>query len=285
MKFQEVANAIAGAGAPAEYVHFDSLTNEADGAMEKQIEDSIVALTKRAQDFSSNSDLWETLLALMEQTRIAASERRWIAARQSLTEATVLVNRAIASESLARVRVRLAFLPLAWFVFMFGLQSLIEWMARVGSTPTWVDMVYFQYLWMGMLGGTTVVLWGIVKHGTDMTFDRSYIIWYVFKPALGAIMGMLVVMTVQAGFLALSRGSSEVDLNHNISLWVLAFIGGFSERFFIKVIDRVVTSVLGGEKDSSPSGGQIFTKSRPREQTIQDTKTAGGTQNQPKAAK
>ena len=81
-----------------------------------------------------------------------------------------------------------------------------------------------------------------------MTFDRAYVIWYLLKPLLGAIMGVIAVLIVQAGFFALQ---GDLEIKHPTSLLVLAFIGGFSERFFIQTIDRVITSLLGGEKSAS----------------------------------
>jgi len=245
-KLEEVTNFLVGEAGPAEYVHVESLVQlDEDVEKQKQIDKVIEELTRRAQAFSSNQEFWVKLLALIEQVRIASSEKRWIAAQQTLTEASVLVNRAIGSQSLGRVRVRLAFAPVIWFLLLYGFQQLMLSLKKADGSYMLMTPEYFPYLWLGMLGGTTIVLWGIVKHGTDMTFDRAYVIWYLLKPLLGAIMGVVAVLIVQAGFFTLQ---GNLEIKNPTPLLVLSFIGGFSERFFIQVIDRVVTSLLGGEK-------------------------------------
>ena len=232
-----------------DYVQVESM-KEASGDVEKQkhIDKAIEELSRRAQTFSSNQEFWSKLLALLGMVRSATAEKKWIAAEQMLTEATVLVNRAISSQALGRVRVRLALAPLMWFVLLYGFQLLILSLRRSDGSYLLITPEYFPYLWLGMLGGTTIVLWGIVKHGVDMTFDRAYVIWYLLKPLLGAIMGVIAVLIVQAGFFALQ---GDLEIKHPTSLLVLAFIGGFSERFFIQTIDRVITALLGGEKSAS----------------------------------
>jgi hypothetical protein len=248
MKMRELLSRAIG---NAEYIHVPALSKEQnDTAQEQQIISAIAELTRRAEGFSSNEDFWAKLLSLFEQTRIAAAERRWIPTQQLLTEATVLVNRAIASESLRGTRLILAFAPIGWFVVMYCFQALMHWLSREASWLYVITPDYFQYMWVGMVGGTTIVLWGIVKHGTDMTFDRAFVVWYLFKPLLGAIMGVGVVLFVQSGFFTLQ---GNLDIKNNTPLLVLSFLAGFSERFFIQVIDRVVTTILGADKTSTSS--------------------------------
>ncbi|MBI5474140.1 MAG: hypothetical protein HY961_17530 [Ignavibacteriae bacterium] len=232
-----------------DYVQVESIKKASDDKeKQSQIEKAIEELSRRAQAFSSNQEFWNRLLALLGLVRTATNEKNWIPAQQMLTEATVLVNRAISSQALGRVRVRLALAPLIWFALLYGFQALTLSFRSPDGSYMLITPEYFPYLWLGMLGGTTIVLWGIVKHGVEMTFDRSYIIWYLLKPLLGAIMGVIAVLIVQAGYFALQ---GDVNVKHPTSLLVLAFIGGFSERFFIQTIDRVITALLGGEKGAS----------------------------------
>lgn len=257
MKLDSVKNFIAGTGT-ADYLHVGSIMEKGDAEKQAHIGKAVEELTKRAQAFSSNQELWAKLLVLLERIRVAANEKRWITAQQTLTEATVLVNRAIGSQALGRVRVRLAFAPLFWFLLLYGFQALMLSLKREDGSYMLMTPEYFPYLWLGMLGGTTIVLWGIVKHGTDMTFDHAYIIWYLLKPLLGAIMGVVAVLIVQAGFFTLQ---GNLDINNPTPLLVLSFVGGFSERFFIQILDRVITSLLGGEK-SQPQTIQVQMQDR-----------------------
>ena len=252
---QKISPFFVGESRLSEYISPERLTElTTDKEKENQIEKKLEELTKRAKEFSSNERFWTKLLALIEQVRLAVAEKRWIPAQQSLIEATVLVNRAIGSEALRRVRIWLALSPVGWFILLYALQRFMLWLGKLSSSFYLIAPEYFQYLWLGMLGGTTIVLWGIVKHSTEMNFDRVYIVWYLLKPALGAIMAVLVVLIIKAGFLTL-QGSTNIE--DTTPLLVLAFICGFSERFFIGVIDKVITSVLGGETSPPPQSPPV----------------------------
>lgn len=220
-----------------------------DEEKQNQIEKEIEGLIDRAKEFSSNKEFWTKLLTLIEQVRLAVVEKRWIPAQQSLTEAILLANRAIGSEALRFVRIGLAFIPLVWFVLFYSLQRLLEGLGEPESLFSTISHEYFQYIWLGMLGGTTMVFWGIVKHSTEMDFDPTYIIWYLLKPALGAITGVIVVLVVQAVFILLQ---GNLTINNTEPLLALALLGGFGERFFIRLIDRVITAILGVEKVPQP---------------------------------
>jgi hypothetical protein len=213
---------------------------------DKEFNDLVSEIVERAKNFSSNEAFWKKLLGLIERAQLAAYDQQWIDAQQSVTQAGVLVNRAIGSESLRKTRVRLVFAPFAWFLLLLLLDRLVSWLPTVGLTSYQIPAEYFRYLWMGMIGGTTIVWWGVVKHAKDLTFDSSFIIWYFLKPALGAVMGVVVVLVVQAGFVTLN---ASAPISNPTPLLVIAFIGGFSERFFINMIDKVVSAVLGGEQE------------------------------------
>lgn len=228
---------------------------------EKEFSDVVNEIVERAKSFSSNEEFWRKLLGLIERAQIAASDEQWIEAQQSVTQASVLVNRAIGSESLRSIRARLAFAPFFWFALLFLLDRFVSYLPSLGLTSYQIPAEFFHYLWMGMLGGTTIVWWGIVKHAKDLTFDSAFVIWYFLKPALGAIMGVVVVLVAQAGFVTLN---ANAPVSNQTPLLVIAFIGGFSERFFINMIDKVVTAVLGGEKESSePTPTAMKAKGRP----------------------
>jgi hypothetical protein len=212
---------------------------------EREFNELINAIVERAKNFSSNEEFWRKLLDMIEQAQVAAADGRWIEAQQSATQASVLVNRAIGSESLNGIRTRLAFAPFLWFFLLFFVDRIVSWLPSIGLTVYQIPAESFHYMWMGMLGGTTIVWWGIVKHAKDLTFDSAFVIWYFLKPALGAIMGVVVVLILEAGFVTLN---GNAPMSNRTPLLVVAFIGGFSERFFINMIDKVVSAVLGGDQ-------------------------------------
>jgi len=236
------------------------ILSESSSDEEKQnlIEKEIEGLMERAREFSSNTDFFIELLDLIDQVKFARAEKRWIRAQHVLAEAISLVNRAIRSEALRFIRLGLILTPLVWFVFFYNLQRFMEQLGKPESLFGLISQEYFQYIWLGMVGGTTVVLWGIVKHSAELDFNSVYIFSYLIKPGLGAIMGLMVVLVMQALLISLQ---GDLKINNTEPLLVLAFIGGFSERFIIGLLDRAITAILGGEKNSKPQA--TFVRSLP----------------------
>jgi hypothetical protein len=227
----------------------------ADDQNRKSLEAKIGELIGRAQNLSSSEILWSQLLPLIARARAAADQKNWSGAWQAVTEASVRLNRAVESENLRPLRLRL----LAGQVLIGHLQT------RYGLLG-FFNLGFFRYVWFGLLGGTTIFLWGIVKHSSEMNFDGSFLIWYLLKPLLGAIMGSVVVLFTLGGFLALKGDTAAAG---RTPLLILAFIGGFSERFFLRLVDRVVSSIfeggesgagsqleIGGGSPSAPSGAK-----------------------------
>ncbi|MFH0988683.1 MAG: hypothetical protein V1799_01565 [bacterium] len=265
MQMKQVKNFFVGSDVPPDYVSVEQFIRQVSGKLrEEQFEETIASITKRAQSFSSNEDFWKRLMLLRQQAYIAAVDKNWFLAQQYTTEMSVLVNRAITSESLKLLRLRLAVAPLFWIILLYLIEMFVAWMPfRVHSLKL-VPEDSFQYLWLGLFGGTTIVWWGIVKHATDLTFDGSFAIWYFLKPAIGAIMGIVLVFVVQAGFITLQ---GNTNILNKTPLLLVAFLGGFSERFFIQAIDKVITAILGGGQPSSPPSPVMVGSSSPSPKT------------------
>jgi hypothetical protein len=88
----------------------------------------------------------------------------------------------------------------------------------------------------------------MIEHSANLDFDRAYAVWYWLKPLLGAVMGLVAVLTVMAGLFAV-QGKQEIQSEK--ALYIIAFLAGFSERFFVRIIDKLMTTLLGGDQSSS----------------------------------
>ncbi|MFA5353867.1 MAG: hypothetical protein WC291_06540 [Thermodesulfovibrionales bacterium] len=91
------------------------------------------------------------------------------------------------------------------------------------------------------LGGMVGVLYQLAFRKTQI--PRFYT-WLVAKPVVGMVMGAVVYFLAVSGELALN-GKTEIQ---NIELLnVLAFLGGFSDRYSVDLLDRMTggTSVRG----------------------------------------
>jgi peptidoglycan/LPS O-acetylase OafA/YrhL len=94
------------------------------------------------------------------------------------------------------------------------------------------------------LGGMVGVLYHLAFRKTQVS--RFYT-WLVAKPVVGMIMGAIVYFLAVSGELALN-GKTEIQ---NIELLnVLAFFGGFSDRYSVDLLDRIT----GGASVSRDQG-------------------------------
>jgi len=217
----------------------DEINKEVQGAVEK--------INEKAKKFASTGVFWATLRTVLESALQAAEKGKSTKASLQLTEASVLINRAEESEAQRNLKIRLAVFPALWMLGFLGLQVLIRFLQSQNLFPHF-SPEYFGYLWVGLIGGTSIVLWGIIKHSVELDFDHTYAIWHLLKPGLGAIMGVVAVLVIKAGFLAVE---GKIELTNAAPLYLLAFIVGFSERFFIRILDRVITATLGGDSSTS----------------------------------
>ena len=227
-----------------------------DSARKTEIAQAINLLNQRVTDpeLSPGKAFTDQYLELIAKAQAASDAGKWADAYSLIWNATFLVNRAIETVNQRGTRWWLAITP----VFTFALIIFLDWLLgkfRVGSmnVETKDLEIYFRYLWAGAIGGTTIAYWGLVKHTILMDFDDQYELWYYFKPLLGAIFGLISVIIIRAGFISLQTSGNSVDIKSQLPLYIIAFIAGFSERFFIQLIDRVTTALFGGETPSQPA--------------------------------
>jgi hypothetical protein len=118
-----------------------------------------------------------------------------------------------------------------------------------------------------MLGGVTVSWWGMVRHSRNLAFDPSYNTWYILKPPLGAVMGGIAVIILRTGLLAMNVGDEvAVHPDPNYLLLIVAFLAGFSERFSIRMIDKVMSSILGAESGTAEPRDEVVIANEAKEE-------------------
>lgn len=207
----------------------------------QEFNNAVAELNAAVKEFSANRAFSDQYLDLIHRAEAHAAQQRWGEAQQRIWEAEFLINRARESRGTAPLRRWIACSLLIWLIVLAALGLLLK--AQGGGIEGIFGITYWRYLLMGALGGITIALWGLVKHTTDLNFDVDFTLWYLLRPALGAISGLVAILVVKAGLFAIN---GPVLTTSEKPLYVLAFLAGFSERFFVQVIDRVMTSLLGG---------------------------------------
>ena len=102
----------------------------------------------------------------------------------------------------------------------------------LGSVPLAV-------IWFGALGAVLISLTGIVEHAHD--WDKSFALWHLSRPLVGASLAVIGVLIVQAGVLAIgSTPSASAETPKNLLYYLIAFLVGYREETFRELIKRLV---------------------------------------------
>jgi hypothetical protein len=233
------------------YLDLKKFTDTADEkVLRSEVAAAIDELNAAAKNFSSSKAFSRDYLALLGHAEGRMAEKHWAEAHQAVWEAAFFVNRALETKGAARQRNWIAASSVIWLLFLLALGSRLKELELGPAADSLFGFQYWRYLLMGALGGVTIVIWGLIKHTVDLDFDTNYFAWYLFKPVLGAVMGLIAVLVVLGGFFAIQGAAEPVG---RLPLYMIAFLAGFSERFSIRIIDRVTTAIFGGEPTPPPA--------------------------------
>jgi len=147
-----------------------------------------------------------------------------------------------------------------------------------GSMPVGVP-------WFGALGAVLISLTGVFEHEHD--WDASYWPWHVARPLVGVAVGVVSVLIMQAGILAVGStpiqpGStptvSPAKIPTNLLYYLVAFLVGYREETFRELIKRLVDIILapGNGKAAGPTIQAVNPTSAPHGTATQVTITGSG---------
>ena len=221
-----------------------------DAGSKAEIDRAIAALNLKANDFSSSRSFTKDYLELISRAEAQSAAKKWPDARQTIWEATFLLNRALDSDNATKFRKCMTVYYGCWMLLLVGVGWWLKQSGAGNDSVCGFGSTYWRYLLMGALGGLTIAIWGMIEHSASLDFDRAYAVWYWLKPIIGAVMGLVAVLTVMAGLFAV-QGKQEIQSEK--ALYIVAFLAGFSERFFVRIIDKLMTTLLGGDQSASAS--------------------------------
>ena len=147
-----------------------------------------------------------------------------------------------------RAPVWLFILELAYVGALVGaalLYAHIHEVRVIFSNP--VGPIPLGVIWWGALGGVTISLTGIFRHAKS--WDDSYDMWHIARPALGAVMGsvgyLIFVVVIRA-----ASTSPPIAGQGNTVFYLVAFLLGYREQVFRDSLRKAVDVLI------SPSKGQ-----------------------------
>lgn len=122
-------------------------------------------------------------------------------------------------------------------------------------------LLHLQTVWFGALGGITIAIYGIYQHIQARDFDPKYELWYICKPIIGGIFGWFVYMIYYIGLVSV-QGFDNVKIHTRELPYVIAFLAGFSERFTLKMIDKLMGVLTTWEDKKSDTASKIVAKKK-----------------------
>ncbi len=172
-------------------------------------------------------------------------------AQQKYTETKTLMERAEASIQAE---------PLAWNLFWLELAYLAALLSIGYVTHEWRTYWLWEKFitlhaataWFGALGGVTIGLFGLYTHIQARDFDAKFKLWYISKPIMGGIFGWFVFLVFYVGLVAVQQ---SMDHTNPLLLYVIAFLAGFSERFTIRIVDRIMQVLTTWEENPTSTPG------------------------------
>ena len=159
----------------------------------------------------------------------------------------------------------------------------------LGTRVTEVGVPGLVLFWAAA-GSLAAILYRFYTEKGRIRFS-SEVRWLIARPIIGIIMGAVVYLALQSGFILMGQPSSNADaasttvkaqiINQQLS-YVIAFLSGFSDKFYLGVINLLVTKTV---RDSGKEPDKTETEKKPdktgtEKERTQEPKSAGGLDQQ-----
>lgn len=121
----------------------------------------------------------------------------------------------------------------------------VAFVADIPQIATW--QIWINAAFMGLLGGSTYCLRAVyITYCAENRWNDRWIVWYLIRPVVSCIMGVMALLFVKAGLLLLTM--PEAEPSRHYGLYSLAFIAGYNVDNFLKKIENFVKNVAQIEK-------------------------------------
>lgn len=144
-------------------------------------------------------------------------------------------------------------LKLFWITFFYSVAFLV--IIGTGTYLLWdkhsfsIAYVPIDILEWAFIGGMMGVLYQLAYHPRTLE-KANFASWIVAKPIIGVVMGGLIYFLAVSGSIFLNGSSS---IKNTELLDVFAFIGGFSDKLTISLINQILDKSFGDDDDNNSS--------------------------------
>jgi hypothetical protein len=159
-----------------------------------------------------------------------------------------------------------------WLFFLVPQANGSDHIPMFGSIPVGVP-------WFGALGAVLISLTGVFEHKHD--WDEELWPWHLARPLIGAALGVVSVLILQAGILAVgATPQPQPSIPKNLLYYLVAFMVGYREETFRQLIKRLVDVILSpgnsGTAPKPPTIQQINPAQVPHNVSTQVVMTGSG---------
>ncbi len=126
-------------------------------------------------------------------------------------------------------------------ILVIGAVSILVW----GQSDSIIAYVPTPILEWAFIGAVVAVLYRLAT--IENTPGTRLYLWIIAKPLIGLSMGALVYFIALGGSILLGNPSENLPSNTIYWLCALAFVGGFSDKFSMDLMDRFVSTSLKEE--------------------------------------
>jgi hypothetical protein len=212
-------------------------------------------LRERLGSLKQSEDFVEEITKLIADVELEVSKQNFQGALGVYTGALERIENAEVSLRSNALAWKLLWIEFGYLFLLLG----VGYIAFMWSDfYLWKGLINLssQTVWYGALGGVTISIYGIYSHIQLRNFDPKYKLWYICKPIMGGIFGWFVYLIYGLGFASV-QGKSLDEIKTPQVAYLIAFLAGFSERFTIKMIDKLMAVLTTFEE--KPTGGDSKT--------------------------
>ncbi|MCB0194888.1 MAG: hypothetical protein KDJ65_23260 [Anaerolineae bacterium] len=147
-------------------------------------------------------------------------------------------------------------LVLAYIIIII---ATIFWGGQIWTDTTQIPIigVPLSVLVWSAIGSLAAILYRFYTQKPKKVSDE--VKWLIARPVIGIIMGALAYVAIISGLLIFGTTvGQEFDINNARpqTLWLVAFLGGFSDKFFETIIDNVMGRFSNETKREDSGNGR-----------------------------
>ena len=132
---------------------------------------------------------------------------------------------------------------IGWLIGL-GTLAVIYFLQQWPSKLISLGPIPIGVVWFGAVGAVLISLTGVVEHADD--WDENLYLWHLSRPLMGAALGVVSVLILQAGVLAAGTQPTAPipGAPKNLLYFLVAFLVGYREETFRELIKRLVDLIF-----------------------------------------